>query len=96
MVSVLFYVRGGCIDFLFWRQSWNFFTCIIKSTAAVANIVNDQYIEMYSKPGETIQKLNEQMRSIQSVVAGADQPTGDADDLLKKFGYISEGVPSSR
>ena len=69
---------------------------IVQTIAMRIRVVNDQYIDMFSRPGETIEKLNEQMRSIQSVVAGADQPSVNTEDLLKKFGYISEGVPSSR
>ena len=69
---------------------------IVQAIAMRVRVVNDQYIDMFSQPGETIQKLKEQMRSIQSVAAGGNQPSGDTEDLLKKFGYVSKGVPSSR
>lgn len=69
---------------------------IVQAIAMRVRVVNDQYIDVFSKPGETIRKLTEQMRAIQSTAAGADQPSGNTEELLKKFGYISEGVPSSR
>ena len=69
---------------------------IVQAIAMRVRVVNDQYIDMFSQPGETIQKLKEQMRSIQSIAAGGNQPSGDTEDLLKNFGYISKGVPSSR
>ena len=68
---------------------------IVQAIAMRVRIVNDQYIEMFSRPGETIEKLVSQMRSLQSIVAGGEQETGDTDDLIRKFGDIEQGLPSS-
>ena len=58
--------------------------------------VDNRYIDIYSKPGDTIAELNqrrEQLRELQATVEGAPQSD---DDLLKMIGYTGHLVPSSK
>ena len=68
---------------------------IAKALAVRIRVVNDQYIKMFSLPGQTVEKLNSQMRTIQSTVAGANQATGNTSELAKRFKDIAKGLPSS-
>ena len=58
--------------------------------------VGDRYVDIFSKPGDTIAELNQrmgQLQDLQAMVAGS----GDAKkDLLELVGYTGHLAPSSK
>ena len=69
---------------------------MVQELAQRVRIVDNRYIDIYSKPGDTIAELNqrrEQLRELQATVEGAPQSD---DDLMKMIGYTGHLVPSSK
>jgi|TARA_B100001758_G_C18244591_1_gene522469 CRP/FNR family cyclic AMP-dependent transcriptional regulator len=59
--------------------------------------VSQRYVEIFSKPGDTIAELNQrmgQLQELQAMVAGS--PGEDKKDLLDMVGYTGHLAPSSK
>jgi CRP-like cAMP-binding protein len=69
---------------------------MVQELAQRVRIVDNRYIDIFSKPGDTIAELNqrrEQLRELQAAVVGAPQSD---DDLMKMIGYTGHLAPSSK
>ena len=69
---------------------------MVQELAQRVRIVDNRYIDIFSKPGDTIAELSqrrEQLRELQAAVVGAPQSD---DDLMKMIGYTGHLAPSSK
>ena len=69
---------------------------MVQELAQRVRIVDNRYIEVFSKPGDTIAELNQrldQLKELQATVEGAPQSN---DDLMKMIGYTGHLAPSSK
>ena len=59
--------------------------------------VSERYVDIFSKPGDTIAELNQrmgQLQELQAMVVG--NPGEDKKDLLDLVGYTGHLAPSSK
>ena len=75
------------------RASMKLLDNIVGSLAYRVRIVDNRYVEIFSKPGDTIAKLNKDVAELKATVEAGD--LSDPDELLQLVGY-NPNLPSSR